>query len=143
MRYISLGMRSQKRTFIDLHCFTSSFTGFLFLLPNNTASLSTRLCVTHVETKNNMCTTMFIFYFLNAAPEIVNILVNTLIIFVNILINVGSSIWEPRPFGKYLNQYLDFCIFDKLLTMLIFYPSYVIKHFLTFMITQLNWYYNI
>ena len=59
-------------------------------------------------------------------------LVNALIIFVNILIYVGSSIWEPRSFGKNLNQYLDFCIFDKLLTMLIFYPSYVIKHFLDF-----------
>ena len=33
---------------------------------------------------------------------------------------------------KKLNQYLDFCIFDKLLTMLILYPSYVIKHFLDF-----------
>ena len=35
-------------------------------------------------------------------------------------------------FGKKLNQYLDFCITDKLLRMLIFYPSYVIKHFLYF-----------
>ena len=59
-------------------------------------------------------------------------LVNALIIFVNILIYVGSSISEPRLFGKNLNQYLDFCIFDKLLTMLIFYPSYVIKHLLDF-----------
>ena len=59
-------------------------------------------------------------------------LVNALIIFVNILIYVESSISEPRPFGKNLNQHLDFCIFDKLLTMLIFYPSYVIKHFLDF-----------
>ena len=59
-------------------------------------------------------------------------LVNTLVIFVNILIYIGSSIRKPRPFGKNLNQYLDFCIFDKLLTMLIFYPSYVIKHFLDF-----------
>ena len=56
-------------------------------------------------------------------------LVNALIIFVNILKYVGCSIQEPRPFGKNLNQYLDFCIFDKLLTMLIFYLSYVIKHF--------------
>ena len=39
-------------------------------------------------------------------------LVNALIIFVNILIYVGSSIWEPKPFGKNVNQYLDFCIFD-------------------------------
>ena len=45
-------------------------------------------------------------------------LVNAIIIFVNILIYVGSSIWEHRPFGKNMNQYLDFCIFDKLLTML-------------------------
>ena len=46
-------------------------------------------------------------------------LVNALIIFVNILIYVGSSIGEPRPFGKNLNQYLDFCIFDKLLIFIL------------------------
>ena len=35
-------------------------------------------------------------------------------------------------FEKNLNQYLDFFMFDKLLAMLIFYHSYVIKHFLDF-----------
>ena len=64
-------------------------------------------------------------------------LVNALIIFANILMYVGSS--QHRPFEKNLSQYLDFCIFDKLFTMLIFYPSYVIKHVFDFMLTQLIW----
>ena len=60
-------------------------------------------------------------------------LVNALIIFVNILIYVGSSIENLDLSENSLNQYLDFFILDKLLKMLIFYPSYVVKHFfLTF-----------
>ena len=73
--YISLGMRSLKPTFIDLHCYASSFPGLLSLLLSNAvraASLSTRLWVIHAETKkSNICTTiMFVFYFLNSAAEI-------------------------------------------------------------------------
>ena len=37
---------------------------------------------------------------------------------------------------KKLNQYLHFCIFYKLLTMLIFYLSYVIKHFVDFYVNS-------
>ena len=47
-------MRSLKPTFIDFHCYASSFPGLLSLLPSNavsTASLSSRLWVIHTKTK--------------------------------------------------------------------------------------------
>ena len=47
-------MRSLKPTFIDLHCYASTFQGLDSLLPSNAVSadsLSTRLRVTHAETK--------------------------------------------------------------------------------------------
>ena len=52
--YVSLGMRSLKPTFIDLHCYAYTFPGLLSLLPSNTVSTdspSTRLGVIHAETK--------------------------------------------------------------------------------------------
>ena len=52
--YVSLGMRSLKPTFIDLHCYPSTFPGLLSLLPSNAVSadsLSTRPWVIHAETK--------------------------------------------------------------------------------------------
>ena len=72
---VSLGMRMLKPMFIDLHCYASTLPGLLSLLPSNavsTDSLSTGLLVIQAETKkkSNICTTMFVFDFLNAAAEI-------------------------------------------------------------------------
>ena len=73
---VSLGMRMFKPMFIDLHCYASTLPGLLSLLPSNavsTDSLSTGLLVIQAETKkkrSNICTTMFVFDFLNAAAEI-------------------------------------------------------------------------
>ena len=44
--YVSLGMRSLKPMFMDLHCYASTFPGLLSSLPSNAVSadsLSTRL----------------------------------------------------------------------------------------------------
>ena len=54
LQYVSLGIRSLKLMFIDLHCYACSFPRLLSLLPSNAvsaASLSTRLWVIHAETK--------------------------------------------------------------------------------------------
>ena len=54
--YVSLGMRSMKPKFIDLHCYASIFPGLLSLLWSNAVSadiLSTRLRVIHAETKTS------------------------------------------------------------------------------------------